>query len=250
MNRVELPHDKARFGPLRAAVDGRPELVRLVALIRAFAAAEDRALTEAARLVLDRIAELDLFQLSASGDAARLTQEHAFNTVHASGWPWVCPVDHEEPEANLGRGAAGALQAMRRHWAESPARDAECPKTGWDTDQCAGLAILRADAEALFPEVFGQVEAVQAPARLASSPADTADLKPLADFSSKKWRAADLRRFADVYALAKEREGKKQPALEALSKSGWAASWATLQKRITQANELLAKDAKAQERRA
>jgi hypothetical protein len=37
MNRVELPHDKAHFGPLRAAIDGRPELVRLVALIRAFA---------------------------------------------------------------------------------------------------------------------------------------------------------------------------------------------------------------------
>ncbi|MBN8506476.1 MAG: hypothetical protein J0L58_18580 [Burkholderiales bacterium] len=241
MNRVELPHDKARFGPLRAAIDGRPELVRLVALVRAYADAEDRALSEAARLVLDRLVGLELFELQAGSDAQRVEMQQAFNIAYASGWPVAYYVGHVEPKENLRHGLAGALQAMRRHWAESPERDAECPKTGWDTDQCAGLAILRADAEALFPEVFGQVEAVQAPAvaRPKRDPEPTVEqLAPQADFEvSKPWRPADVSRFGQVYALAK-RSMKKPAALDALAAAGWARAGPTLGKRITQANKL------------
>jgi hypothetical protein len=173
MNRVELPHDKARFGPLRAAIDGRPELVRLVALIRAFAETEDRALPEAARLVLDRLAGLELFKLQAASDALRVDERQAFNVVWPSGGLLGAPMDKSELET----GTAGALSAMRRHWVKDSRNSPDCPKSGWDTDQCAGLAILRADAEALFPEVFepesaqleaGAAEVEEAPASAAA----------------------------------------------------------------------------------
>jgi hypothetical protein len=249
MNRVELPHDKGRFGPLRAAIDGRPELVRLVALIRTFADAEDRALPEAARLVLDRLSGLELFELSTDGDAQRVGSQQAFNMVWPNGSCWITQLDCAEPEDTLQRGPGGALAAMRCHWADSPNREPLCAKMGWDTDQCAGLAILRARAEALFPEVFGQAESVQAPAPaslspLAEPPAE--ELAPLAGFSKgASWKPADLLRFAQCYATAKGARGNKEVALRRLAVAGWANSWATLQKRITQANELLPQQNKA-----
>jgi hypothetical protein len=45
---------------------------------------------------------------------------------------------------------------MRRHWAERPEREQPgVPKERLGTlTNAPGLAILRADAEALFPEVF------------------------------------------------------------------------------------------------
>ncbi len=170
MNRVELPHDKARFGPLRAAIDGRPELVRLVALIRALADKEERALPAAAGIVLDRLASVDLFELNKGDDAQRVGPKQAFNFVFPHGEFISDGPSYEAPEAQLRRGPAGALAVMRKHWAESPGRDSECQKQGWDTDECSGLAILRAKAEALFPEVFGQVAPVQASAPSAQQP--------------------------------------------------------------------------------
>jgi|GEM_PF-4078257 len=247
MNQLELPHDKTRFGPLRAALDGRPQLVRLVALIRAFAAKEDRAMAEAANIVLDRLLGLELFELRMAGDAQRVGPKQPFNFVWPQGPCIINCTGYGDQEAELRRGPSGALTVMRRHWAESSERDPICPKTGWDTDECAGLAILRNKAEALFPEVFGATATVQAPA-LALVPSLVApaadELAPLDDFNPAKWRPHDRRQFGKAYAAAK-RTMKKSAALDALAQAGWAAAGSTLQKRITEANDQAKSDRKA-----
>lgn len=91
------------------------------------------------------------------------------------------------------------------------------------------------------PVLFNKRRPVQAPAvaRPKREPEPTVEqLAPLADFEmSKPWRPADVRRFGQVYALAK-RSMKKPAALAALAAAGWAPSGPTLAKRTTQANKL------------
>lgn len=224
MNRVELPHDKARYGPLRAAVEGRPELVRVAALINAFATAEDRALPEAANIVLDRLAGLELFELRTAGDAQLLGPRRAFNIVWPGGEPGVAPADHVEPEKNLRRGPAGALVAMRHHWG-----CADSAERSWDEDECAPLAIVRADAVAMFPEVFRPAEKVQAPAPATN---DQDQEKPAWRPGQQKLSTIEIQRRWNALRDELVRDGKNPDRATGLLASEFKVHRSTIQRAV------------------
>jgi hypothetical protein len=102
------------------------------------------------------------------------------------------------------------------------------------------LALALDDAEAMLARLIAtddaQVTELSVVPTAGQAPTSE-QLAPLRDFNAGKWRDADRRRFGEVYALAK-RTMKKAVALDALAETGWANSGATLQKRITEANEL------------
>lgn len=182
MTRVELPHDKGLYGPLRAAAKGRPELVRIGALIEALADRTDRARVDAARIVSERIDNAELFKLNTQGDATPVTASDSFNIMWPSGFE---PGDLAGPESEgqWARGCSGALKALRRHWAE----EVDSGRS-WAQDECAWLAVLRSAAEVALPEVFGQPEPLEPPVAVPAVPEDwkpgrrkrPADLGPLA----------------------------------------------------------------------
>lgn len=143
---VELPHDVSKYGPLRAAAEGRPELVRIAALIDALAVVQSLARCAAAAVVLDRIEAVRLYKLRAQGDALPVDASATFDLV----WPGG-PLAFVLGAQPTGRspGPGGAFAAMAKHWAQEADAD-----RSWADDECAWLAILRTDAQEAVPEVF------------------------------------------------------------------------------------------------
>lgn len=142
-------HDVKRWGPLRAATDGRPRLVRVLALIQELACVDERAVPDAARIVVDRVAgaQLELFMLSIAGDAAAVGQADKLSRVWETGYAFFS----EDPQpSDFFYGRAGLLDWMRKFWVVDATLDRD-----WNEYSGAPLAILESAARALFPEVFG-----------------------------------------------------------------------------------------------
>lgn len=78
-----IQHDAKRWGPPRAALPDRPRLVRVLSLIFELAKVSERAMPDAAGLVLDRLAGAQLFGLNPSADACLIGDAFRLDRV----WP-------------------------------------------------------------------------------------------------------------------------------------------------------------------
>lgn len=144
-------HDAKRWGPLRAAIDGRPRLVRVLALIDEVARADDRARPDAAGIVVSRLAAAQLFMLHAAGDAIAVSESDQLNRIWPTGHGPIISFWEQQPTpSDFFHGPAGALEWMRKFWVEDADLAAD-----WDDYIGAPLAILESAAIALFPELFG-----------------------------------------------------------------------------------------------
>jgi hypothetical protein len=156
MNVLNVIHDNSRWPARRAAGEGRPRCIQVLALIRKLAEVDERALPDAAAVVIERIKGCNLYVLSQATDAVLVDSTARWSLTWRNGDGPIVSFWETQTSGKAAYGMSGAVEWMREHWVREPegyGSSGAVVGAGWDDDQGAPLAILESDAVALFPEL-------------------------------------------------------------------------------------------------